>query len=267
MVKYASRMPSPPLPQTIDGVVARLDEIVRDSVNAGSRFGYFAALYNRVTMTVRDGIRAGAFDDNARMEQLDVAFANRYLAAYDAWLRHEMPTRVWQVAFSAGTRTDLSVLQHLFLGMNAHINLDLGIAAAAVAPGDAIHGLQRDFNRINDVLASLLPVVETQLREMSPLLDGLTTVADRMDNIDDRIGNFSMEKARDGAWRFALRLAPLRSSIALGLAIDARDVITAAVGVHFQEPGPMALALGGPDGVDVSARVRVLARGESGMAT
>lgn len=149
--------------------------------------------------------------------------------------------------------------------MNAHINLDLGVAAAAVSPGNAIFSLQPDFNRINDVLASLLPVVEGQLREMSPLLDDLTTIADRMDNIDDRIGNFSMEKARDGAWRFATRLAPLRSSFALGLAIDARDTVTAAVGLHFGEPGPMTLALGGPDVVDVATRVRILARGQAAV--
>lgn len=253
------------LPKTIDEVIVRLDEIVRESARTGSRFGYFAALYNRVTMAVRDGIRAGAFDDNPRMERLDVIFANRYLAAWDAWQAGEAPSRSWQVAFEAASRADLSVLQHLFMGMNAHINLDLGIAAAAVSPGDAIGGLQRDFNRINDVLGSLLPVVEGQLREMSPLLDTLTTVADRMDNIDDRIGNFSMEKARDGAWRFATRLAPLRSGIALSLAIDARDAVTAAVGLHFREPGPMTLALGGPDGVDVTTRVQILARGQAAV--
>lgn len=253
------------LPTTIDGVILRLDAIVRESARTGSRFGYFAALYNRVTMAVRDGIRAGMFDDNARMERLDVAFANRYLAAWDAWTTGAKPTRAWRVAFEAAARPDLSVLQHLFLGMNAHINLDLGIAAADVAPGDAIHGLQRDFNRINDVLASLLPTVETQLREMSPLLDSLTTIADRLDNIDDRVGAFSMEKARDGAWRFALRLAPIRNSIAQGFAIDARDAVTAAVGLQFREPGPLTLVFGGPDGVDVATHVRVLARGESGL--
>ena len=259
-------MPRRPLPQSIDEVIDRLDGIVRDSARTGSRSGYFAALYNRVTMAVRDGVRAGAFDDNARMERLDVIFANRYLEAWDAWQAGERMSRSWQVAFAANSRADLSVLQHLFMGMNAHINLDLGIAAAAVSPGDAIVGLQRDFNRINAVLGSLLPVVEGQLREMSPLLDDLTTIADRMDNIDDRIGNFSMEKARDGAWRFATRLAPLRSELALGLAIDARDAVTAAVGLHFGEPGPMTLALGGPDGVDVVTRVRILARGEAGFA-
>ncbi len=259
-------MSAPPLPSTIDQVISRLDAIVADAARTGGRYGYFAALYNRVTMAVRDGVRNGAFEDNARMARLDVLFANRYLAAYDAWQHGGTPTLSWQVAFAASARTDLSVLQHLFVGMNAHINLDLGIAAAEVAPGAAIHRLQNDFNHINSVLGSLLPTVESQLREMSPSLDRLTTIADRMDNVDDRIGNFSMEKARDGAWRFALRLASLRSGLGLSLAIGARDAIVAEVGRHFLVPGPASVVLGGPDGTDVSARVRILARGQTGFA-
>src|SRR6478735_2081422 len=135
-----------------------------------SRLGYFAALYNRVTMAVRDGIRAGTFADNARMERLDVAFANRYLVAHDRFSRGAAAPASWRLAFEAGTRLDLSVLQHLLLGINAHINLDLGVACAEVAPGAAIDDLEADFNRINDLLASLLPQVELQLIEISQLL-------------------------------------------------------------------------------------------------
>lgn len=256
-----------PLPQTIDEVVVRLDAIVKDAATTGSRFGYFAALYNRVTMAVREGVRAGAFSDNPRMERLDVVFANRYLAAYDAWRRGDDLSLAWRLAFTSAARADLSVLQHLFLGMNAHINLDLGIAAAEVAPGSRIHDLHDDFNRINAVLASLLPIVETQLRAMSPDLDRLSSVADRLDNLDDRVGNFSMEKARDGAWRFALRLAPLSTSFGRAIAISARDAVVTQVGLSFQDPGLCTLLLGGPDGADVGARVQLLARSASPLTS
>ena len=47
------------LPRSIDQVVERLDQIIEDAARSGSRLGYFAALYNRVTITVRDGVRAG----------------------------------------------------------------------------------------------------------------------------------------------------------------------------------------------------------------
>ena len=57
-------------------------------------------------------------------------------------------------------------------------------ACAEVAPGNAIHALERDFLRINAVLASLMPTVEAQLGEISPTLDLLTGVAQDLDQLD-----------------------------------------------------------------------------------
>jgi hypothetical protein len=41
------------------------------------------------------------------------------------------------------------------MGINTHINLDLAIAAALTSPGTAIYSLEKDFNKINDVISSL----------------------------------------------------------------------------------------------------------------
>ena len=249
-----------PLPTNIDEVVARLDGIVQDSIDTGSRLGYFGALYNRVTKAVRTGIRSRAFEDNARMERLDVIFANRYIDAYDRQARGETHTLSWQTTFSAAPRSDLSVLQHLLLGMNAHINLDLGIAAATVSPGSQLDSLHGDFDRINEVLGSLLPTVEAQLREMSPKLDVLSGVAHGANRLDERIGNFSMEKARDAAWRFARRLASLDSQTLRTIDIAARDSVTAVLALKIQEPGPKSELMGGADSAEVAAHIRILAR-------
>ena len=251
------------LPQTIDDVIRRLDQIVIASVHEPSRLGYFAALYNRVTLAVRDGIRAGAFDDNARMERLDVVFANRYIDAYERYRAGVPITLSWQAAFASAKRTDLSVLQHLLLGMNAHINLDLGIACVAVAPGRAVHGLERDFLRINALLASLMPTVEAQLGTISPTLDLLTGVAQHLDDLDVRLGSFSMGAARRSAWRFALVLSQLGNPIATRVAIKARDAETLALATGLQQPGALSLVSGGPDLLDIAAHVRILAHGIS----
>ena len=42
------------------------------------------------------------------------------------------------------------------MGMNAHINLDLGLAAAEISTPENIHSLATDFRRINQVLADLV---------------------------------------------------------------------------------------------------------------
>jgi len=140
------------------------------------------------------------------MERLDVVFANRYLEAFDAHRNGGTPTDSWRVAFSVGKSRRAVIMQHLLLGMNAHINLDLAIAAAEVCPGDAIAGLERDFNEINTVLATLETDVEREVCALSPWID-------RLDHIDPRAGrviaNFSIDRARACSWDAAQRLARL----------------------------------------------------------
>ena len=123
---------------TIEEVIIILDKIIEDCKATASRLGYFATLYRKMTLGVSEGIRKGIFEDGARMERLDVVFANRYLDAYSKYTSGQKPTRSWQTAFDATQSDKLTVFQHLLLGMNAHINLDLGIAAAAISTGDTI---------------------------------------------------------------------------------------------------------------------------------
>jgi hypothetical protein len=98
------------------------------------------------------------------------------------------------------------IMQHLLLGMNAHINLDLAIAASDVCPGAAIAGLERDFNEINSVLTELETDVEREVCSLSPwiaLLDHIDPDAGRV------IANFSIDRARACSWQAAQRLALL----------------------------------------------------------
>ncbi len=139
--------------ETIDGLIGKLDQIVDWSYTTKSRLRYFAALYRKVTIKVKEGIAKDFFDDGERMERLDVIFANRYLAAFEVCRNNGQPTRCWSYAFRVTKQWWPIVLQHLLLGMNAHINLDLGIAAARAVPSAALPSLREDFNRINVILA------------------------------------------------------------------------------------------------------------------
>src|SRR5262245_59057652 len=195
-----------PQAQTIDEVVNLLDEVLAHTRRERSRLGYFAALYRKVTVRIREGIHQGEFEDNPRMEQLDVNFANRYLKAVHQHWHGLKPARSWQLSFSACRDRNPTVLQHLLMGMNAHINLDVGIAAAMTSPGSDLPALQSDFNKINVVLASLVDDVKAELTQIWPLLGPL----DEMAGItEDVMVNFSMEKARDHAWQTAEKIAPI----------------------------------------------------------
>lgn len=246
---------------TIDGVIARLQAIVQDCIVRRDRNGYFAALYLRVTQAVRDGIRRGEFDDGPRMERLDVLFANRYLSAYDQYRAGELPTRSWLRAFTAAADPNLVVLQDLLAGMNAHINLDLGIAAARVAPGAAITGLRADFDRINDVLARLTPVVEQQLDGINPLLDVLSRIAPKLEL---RMVGFSMEKARAAAWAFAVRLSPLAVPQQLPV-IAQRDLEVGLIADAVVSDNLVIRALRAQESRDVARNIQALAAGTFAM--
>ena len=71
--------------ETIDELILQLEEVINTSIKTKSRLGYFAALYHKVTCRVREGILKNEFEDNKRMELLDVLFGNRYLEALELY--------------------------------------------------------------------------------------------------------------------------------------------------------------------------------------
>src|SRR5260370_41971990 len=188
---------------SIDEVLAALNTIIDDARAKASRVGYFAALYRRVTQSVKDGIAAGRFQNGPLMERLDIVFANRYLDALAQFQAGRQPSRSWAVALEATSDRLPLILQKLLVAMNAHINLDLGIATAAVAPGEQLPTIQADFDPINRVLAALVCTVEQEIGEVSPAIHLLDELGLRPQTT---IINFDLQKARDLAWNNAQML-------------------------------------------------------------
>ncbi|MEP6584934.1 MAG: DUF5995 family protein [Ginsengibacter sp.] len=195
--------------QTIDDVISTLTTIVKDCEQAKNRSGYFAALYKRMTIAVKDGMDKGAFMDADRMGKLDVVFASRYLNAYDAYNKNETCSTSWKYAFDGCINESLTVIQQLILGINTHINLDLAIASAVVAPGDSIHKLEVDFNRINDVIASLFDDVQQCLEDVWLPMKFLKKVGKTQQT---NVLNFSVGAARKTAWANAIILAGMNQN-------------------------------------------------------
>ncbi|HEU0121275.1 MAG TPA: DUF5995 family protein [Bryobacteraceae bacterium] len=222
----------PPAIETIDGVLDALTVIIGSARAGSSRLGYFPALYRRVTREVQRGIAAGRFEDGPRMEKLDVIFANRYLSAYDDWIAGRPASRCWALAFDAASRSDCIILQHLLLGMNAHINLDLAIAAAEVAPGASLASLRRDFNEINQILFEQVNGVQDAIGSVAPLMWLLDYVGGRD---EEKFVEFSLTKARDAAWMQAERLSTQTGSSLPG-AISMADSVVTVVGNGVLNP-------------------------------
>ena len=188
----------------INGVLLELDKIIVQCEKEGSRQGYFAVLYRQMTDAIRNGISGNLFEDASRMEKLDVIFAKRYIDAWHCY-RNESPCSLsWQAAFDACKRDNLTVVQHLLLGINTHINLDLSIAAAETAPGQDIFKMRADYDRINDIIANVANNLQVRLGKIWWPMKLVTRISN---NRHKAVINFSILKARQTAWASAAAMA------------------------------------------------------------
>ncbi|MDF2157330.1 DUF5995 family protein [Algoriphagus sp. CAU 1675] len=218
---------------TIEEVLLRMDEIVNECARTSSRIGYFSILYRQVTRRIRQGILSREFEDNTRMEKLDVLFAKRFIDAYQEWKNGKQPTESWHLAFEASKSSRNLVLQHLFLGINAHINLDLGIAASETMSGKDLNGIKGDFDQINSILSEMVDDVKRSISKVSPIFGWLIPLAKGK---DEMLLNFSIQLARDGAWKFA---EEYHQAIDKASLIHERDLKISKLAMKLLNPGSL----------------------------
>ena len=228
-----------PIPATIDEVIIQLERIIAYCEFNNNCAGYFAVLYHKVTCKVKDCITNKDFEDGVRMERLDVTFANRYLDAFYSWVDGKQITRSWKIAFDSVEQGKPLVLQHLLLGMNAHINLDLGIATALVMDGFSIDDIHNDFDTINSILASMIDNIEACLTKINPLMLLLNL---NIYKYDEMLVQFSISAARDGAWMFAKELSGKKGNDYENC-ISTRDESIQQLGVSIANPHGVLLKL------------------------
>jgi hypothetical protein len=188
------------LPTTVSGVIARLREI-----DAGLPTDDGVAVFNRMYLTVTERIAAviansaggsTTFRDSETMAELDVGFANLWLAAYDADTARQAVTPAWRPLFEARSGGRLPV-QYAVAGMNTHIEHDLPIAVVSTcrARGLEPEDIHRDFETVNKLLAQ----VESPIRRS--FLDTIGRDVDRqVGPVVHLLSTWDIDKARDLAW-------------------------------------------------------------------
>jgi hypothetical protein len=255
--------PLPPISgiNTIDDVVQAIEGIIQWSIASSSRLGYFAALYKRITIAIRTAIAENKFQDGPRMERFDVTFASRYFAALNGFFnpaQFPAPSHSWLVAFNGATLPGPIIVQQMIAGVNAHIDLDLGIAAEEIAPGMMLPSLHDDFNMVNAVLASQVNGVLDEIDELSPVLADIYAVLQQheIDLISD-----GLKIVRDSAWLFAETLA-LEPKGLHRPTIMLHDLKVAKLGaLILNPPGLLATAvavIGAEESPDIVHNIEVL---------
>lgn len=188
----------------IDDVIEALELIINQAIRDNDSKGYFASLYRRMTLAIRDAIKKGTFENGIRMEKLEVVCAKRYIDALSQYQAGQLPTKAWQLVFDCAKQNQITTIQHLLLGINAQVNIDLGIAASSLCSGQTIYGLRKDFETKNIILSSLIKEVQSELEEIWFPMRFIDKVSA---NVEDSLINFSIGSARKAAWKVAIELA------------------------------------------------------------
>ena len=180
-----------------------IEELRSVALAASDASGHFPAMYARVTDRIRRAAAAGEFGDGDGMVRFARAFAGWYLRPSSGI--GPVPGS-WRAVWDVSGDRRLLIVQHLLLGINAHVNHDLGQVVVELADerdDRTLASMRADFERVNAVLAATMPDVMRDLGRSSRWVN-VTAVWGAV-----RWFHFSLEAAREQAWRFAERTHPL----------------------------------------------------------
>ncbi|HSR50722.1 MAG TPA: DUF5995 family protein [Acidobacteriota bacterium] len=190
-------------------ILEDLETVVVRSLRDSDRIGYFAAFHGWVVKEVQIGLERGYFVDAERVERLHCNFSRRYLEALASYRHGNGLARCWRSAFEAASSKRFLILQHLLLALNAHVNLDLGIAVNRVAPSAArLKEVESDFVRLCRILDGMVGQVQRRIVEISPWIGLLDRMGQRKKG---RFVDFSTRAAGKASWKVSKDLSVLNS--------------------------------------------------------
>ena len=193
-----------PVPQRMTALIDQWDA-------AHDRRAIFLGCYRLMTNNMLDAIEAGRFHDGVWVSHLLERFANYYFAALDRFEQDEPNTPpVWKLAFDATRDEEVMTLQHLLLGVNAHINFDLifsiyDLLQVEWAEATPEQRAQRhaDHEMVNRIIGETTDAVQDQVVErFSPWVE----VFDKMlGPVDEWLTSHLISHWREEVWETAVR--------------------------------------------------------------
>lgn len=194
---------------SVDDAHDRMVEAEAHLRGEADRRSVFLTVYSSMTARVQAGIESGTFEDPSWTRSYLVDFANRYREAVIDFERGRGVPTPWELAFRASTGGTTLLIQDALLGINAHINYDLPYTLRAVGIDPDRPAKHRDHTRINEVLQSLVDVVQRSLVEIYEA-EGYRHLDRELGSFDETFTLLGLTEARALAWRNAVLLVDSR---------------------------------------------------------
>jgi len=186
-------------PGAVGVVIDRLREIDR-ALPADDGVAIFNSMYLRVTEQVAAELETGSsFQDVGFMTELDVRFAELWLAAHGTAVAGGKVPSAWAPLFEERSTAGLFDIQYALAGMNAHIEHDLPLAVVATCRSRGVtprrRSVRQDYEAVNDLLAAAeAGIRRTFLTEIGQHVD------DEVGPLVHLVSAWNIDKARDLAW-------------------------------------------------------------------
>jgi hypothetical protein len=196
-------------------ILDRMHGMVDAWDSSRDRRSIFLRCYALMTGNMLAAIQRDEFHDNDWVRTLLHHFAEYYFRALDAYDRGDPAVpAVWRVAHEAAAQHHAMTLQHLFLGVNAHINFDLALTVVDLL-GDEWESMPQPYRRerhadycaVNDIIASTIDAVQDDVLERyTPALGVVDAVFGR---IDEWAISRVITRWREQVWENAVSLMEL----------------------------------------------------------
>ena len=209
---------------TVDEVLKMLEQCLDTARAENSAEGYIALIYAWETRDI--AAAAARFDAPEELRRMIVVFANRYFTARRQFRAGGATAKAWGLAFRAARASSALVVQHLLLAMNAHINVDLAVAAAETGLPWA------DYSRVDDILGAGIAKIQSRLNRTTLFLRALDLFAG---DFDKMFTVFSLKAARRHAFDLAQRLRAMPESARPHLIAEA-DELALRLGERLLSP-------------------------------
>ncbi len=188
----------------------RMTTLIDQWEAAHDRRAIFLGCYRLMTRNMLDAIEAGRFHDGEWVSHLLDRFTDYYFTALDLYDQNSPDTSpVWNLVFTATRDVDVTTLQHLLLGVNAHINFDLVFALHdLLAPKwadltDERHQQRHvDHELVNRIIGETVDAVQDQVIDRhSPWFEFVDKV---MEPVDEWLTSRLISHWREEVWNNAV---------------------------------------------------------------
>ncbi|MCU0498297.1 MAG: DUF5995 family protein [Anaerolineae bacterium] len=193
-------------------VINQMQTLIDGWNQIGDRRAIFLTCYAMMTQNMLNAVEKWEFHDGEWVKKLLHRFADYYFEALEAYEQAQSTPEVWKYAFDAAHATDtpIHVIQHLILGVNAHICYDLVFALqdllrkewATLTPQQREQRYQ-DHLQVNEIIYQTIDRVQDQIiAQYSPIMGQIDTVFARA---DEWIIRRLITHWRDQVWDTALQ--------------------------------------------------------------